>query len=136
MSIKTRLLRAPMTLLYRMMSKLCEILCGISLPYTVIVGRRVILEHFGGMVLVADRIGDDVIIRHNTTFGIARLDQPQCRPAIGSRVDIGVGAVIVGAVVVGDDAVIGANAVVISDVAPGMVVGGVPARVIKAAKYG
>lgn len=136
MGIRPRLLRAPMTLLYRVMSKLCEILCGISLPYTVIVGRRVILEHFGGMVLVADRIGDDVTIRQNTTFGIARTSEPQNRPAIGNRVDIGAGAVIVGAITVGDDAVIGANAVVVGDVAPGTVVGGVPARVIKAAGDG
>lgn len=134
MAIGSRVLRAPFTLLYRLMSKLCEIFCGISLPYTVIVGRRVVLEHFGGMVLVADRIGDEVIIRQNTTFGIARHDEPQSRPAIGNRVDVGVGAVLVGAITIGDDAVIGANAVVVKDVPAGAVVGGVPARVIKNAK--
>ncbi len=131
MQVRSRILRAPLTLLYRLMSKLCEIFCGISLPYTVIVGRRVVLEHFGGMVLVADRIGDEVIVRQNTTFGIARHDEPQSRPTIGDRVDVGVGAVVLGAVTVGDDAVIGANAVVCRDVAPGSVVGGVPARILK-----
>ena len=136
MGVRPRVLRFPLTLIYRVMSKLCEIFGGISLPYTVIVGRRVTLEHFGGMVLVADRIGDDVTIRQNTTFGIARTNDPQSRPTIGNRVDIGAGAVIVGAVTVGDDAVIGANAVVVRDVAPGTVVGGVPARVIRAAGDG
>jgi len=131
MSVRPRLLRAPLTVLYLVMAKLGEMLCGISLPYTVIVGRRVVLEHFGGMILIADRIGDDVILRQNTTFGIARANELQSRPTIGNRVDVGVGAVVVGAVTVGDDAVIGANAVVIRDVPPGAVVGGVPARILK-----
>ncbi len=130
MRVRPRFLRAPFTVLYRVMAKLCEVFCGISLPYTVIVGRRVVLEHFGGMVLVADRIGDDVVIRQNTTFGIARADEPQRRPTIGNRVDVGVGAVIIGGITIGDDAVIGANAVVVKDVPPGAVVGGIPARVI------
>lgn len=131
MSVRPKLLRAPLTVIYRVMSKVCEIVCGISLPYTVIVGRRVALEHFGGMVLVADRIGDDVIIRQNTTFGIARSSERQSRPTIGNRVDIGVGAVVVGGITIGDGAVIGANAVVIRDVPAGAVVGGVPARILK-----
>ena len=130
MSLKSRMLRVPFTLLYRFMTKICEMLCGISLPYTVILGRRVTIEHFGGMVLVADQIGDDVTIRQNTTFGIARVAERQSRPTIGNRVDVGVGAVILGGITIGDDAVIGANAVVVRDVPPGAVVGGVPARIL------
>jgi len=131
MSVKPRLLRIPLTILYRMMAKCSEIFGGISIPYTVIVGRRVKLEHFGGMVLVADRIGDECVIRQNTTFGIARKSELQSRPSIGNRVDIGVGAVIVGQVTIGDDAMVGANAVVTKDVPAGAVVGGVPAKIIK-----
>lgn len=131
MSVKLRLLRIPLTILYRVMAKASEIFGGISIPYTVIVGRRVKLEHFGGMVLVADRIGDDCVIRQNTTFGIARKTELQSRPTIGKRVDIGVGAVIVGQITVGDDAIVGANAVVTKDVPAGAVVGGVPAQIIK-----
>lgn len=125
-------LRIPATLLYRMMFRLVSRSTGIYLPYTVRVGRRVRLEHFGGMILVAQWIGDDVTIRQNTTFGIARLDGLEDRPVIGDRAEIGVGAVILGSVLVGEDAVVGANAVVRRDVAPGTVVGGVPAREISA----
>ncbi|WP_415639292.1 serine O-acetyltransferase [Paracoccus nototheniae] len=82
------------------------------------------------MILVAQWIGDDVTIRQNTTFGIARLDALQDRPVIGDRVEIGAGAVILGAVSIGDDAIVGANSVVRRDVAPGTIVGGVPAQVI------
>jgi serine O-acetyltransferase len=130
MGVRPRILRLPLSVIYRVMAKLGEWLGGIFLPYTVRLGRRVKLEHFGGMILVAQAIGDDVIIRQNTTFGIVRLSQLQDRPVIGNRVEIGAGAVILGPVEVGDDAVVGANAVVVRDVAPGSVVGGVPARVI------
>lgn len=123
-------LRIPMTLLYRIMFRWGARSTGIYLPYTVRVGRRVRLEHFGGMILVAQWIGDDVTIRQNTTFGIARLDGLQDRPVIEDGAEIGAGAVILGAVRVGAGAIVGANAVVRHDVDAETVVGGVPARLI------
>lgn len=131
MGVRPRILRLPLSVIYKLMAKLCEWVCGILLPYTVRVGRRVTLEHFGGMVLVAHTIGDNVIIRQNTTFGVSGLDDLTGRPIIESDVQIGAGAVIVGRVRVGQGAVVGANAVVVRDVPAGAVVGGVPARVLK-----
>ncbi len=128
MGIRMRLLRLPFTLIYKFGDKATQWFCGIKLPYTVIVGRRVKLEHFGAMILVARAIGDDVTIRQNTTFGIARLSQQHSRPTIGDRVDVGAGVVILGDVVVGADTVIGANAVVIHDQPPNTLVVGAPAR--------
>lgn len=125
-----KLLRIPATLIYKAMFRWSSRSTGIYLPYTVRVGRRVRLEHFGGMILVAQWIGDDVTIRQNTTFGIARLDALHDRPVICDRAEIGAGAVILGSVLVGEDSVVGANAVVRRDVRPGAVVGGVPAREI------
>ena len=89
MGIKPRLLRMPFSLLYRVLRKMVQILCGIKLDYTVVVGRRVKLEHFGGMMLGARAIGDDTIIRQNTTFGIRTTEDLNAKPMIGSRVDIG-----------------------------------------------
>ena len=128
MSVRPRLLRMPLSLIYRVMFKCTQWFGGILLPYTVIVGRRVKLEHFGGMILVADKIGDDVILRQNTTFGISRLEDLSGRPNIGNRVQIGAGAVVIGRIHIADGAVIGANAVVTKDVPEGAVRGGVPAR--------
>lgn len=131
MAVRPKLLRAPLSVLYRAMYKACQWVGGIMLPYTVRVGRRVRLDHFGGMILVAQTIGDDVIIRQNTTFGIAGLDDLQGRPVIGDGAEIGAGAVIVGPVHVGEDAIIGANAVVTKPVPAGAIAGGVPAKIIR-----
>jgi serine O-acetyltransferase len=126
-----KLLRMPATLLYRFLYKWVEWTCGITLPYTVGLGRRVRLWHHGGMILHADRIGDDVHIRQSTTFGVARRDAKHALPVIEDRCDLGCGVVIVGAVTVGHDSMIGANAVVVRDVPPYSVAVGVPAKVIK-----
>ena len=126
-----KLLRMPCTLLYRFLEKWVEWTCGITLPYTVILGRRVRIWHHGGMILHAARIGDDVHIRQNTTFGIARRDQLHHLPVIEDRVDIGCGVAILGSVTVGHDSVIGANAVVIRDIPPHTLAAGVPAKVVR-----
>lgn len=125
------LLRLPLTVVYKVMFKVTEWVCGIHLPYNVQVGRRLRIDHFGGIVLMAQSIGDDCLIRQNTTLGIAHPDDPYARPIIADRVQIGAGAVIVGAVHIGPDATVGANAVVVRDVPGGAVVGGVPARVLR-----
>jgi serine O-acetyltransferase len=128
---RNKLFRAPLTLLYRFLVKWVEWTCGITLPYTVRLGRRVRIWHHGGMILHAESIGDDVHIRQNTTFGIARKDALHQLPVIEDRVDVGCGVAILGAVRVGHDSVIGANAVVVKDVPPKSLAVGVPAKVLK-----
>jgi len=128
MDVKPRLLRAPLTVAYNVISTAVSWVWGIDLSYTVRLGRRVRIWHHGGMVLGARAIGDDVHIRHNTTFGVLNRRELSGKPIIGNRVDISVGACILGAVTVGDDSVIGPNSVVLRDVPPGSVVMGIPAR--------
>jgi len=132
MDIETKIFRLPFSALYKILYKFVEWTCGISLMYTVTVGRRVRIWHHGGMILGARSIGDDVHIRQNTTFGVARRgDHRSLKPIIQDRADIGCGAVIVGPITIGHDSQIGANAVVLKDVPPWSVCVGVPAKVIK-----
>jgi serine O-acetyltransferase len=128
MDVKARPLRAPLSLAYRLAYAFVCWVWGIDLVYTVKLGRRVRIWHHGGMVLGARSIGDDVHIRHNTTFGVLNRRESAGKPIIGNRVDIGVGACIFGPVTVGDDSVIGPNSVVLRHVPAGSVVMGVPAR--------
>jgi serine O-acetyltransferase len=129
MGIRPRLLRAPLTILYTILARRVRIAYGIKLDYVVKLGRRVRIWHHGGMVLGAQSIGDDVHIRQNTTFGLARRGGGFVdKPIIGDRVDIGCGVCILGPVRIGHDSVIGANAVVLADVPPWSLAAGVPAR--------
>ncbi len=128
--VRPKLLRAPLTIVYRVLNKLTQILFGMKLDYTVQVGRRVRLEHFGGMILGAREIGDDVVLRQNTTLGIRSTSDLKAKPTIGRNVDVGAGAVIVGDITIGDNSVIGANSVVYTSVPPGSLVVGVPGRVV------
>lgn len=130
MTIQSKLLRAPFSILYRMLFRHVRNVYGIELPYTVKLGRRVVFEHQHGIIIHGEAaIGDDSIIRQGVTLGNRRLDAPRDAPALGARVNVGAGAKILGGVRVGDDAVIGANAVVLCDVPSGALAVGVPAQV-------
>lgn len=131
MGIKTKIFRLPFTLIYKLVFPFTEIFCGIKLSYNVKLGRRVKIEHFGGMILGAREIGDDVTIRQNTTFGISKKTELNGKPIIMNNVDIGCGVVILGHVVIGEHSVIGANAVVVKDVPSYSLVVGVPGKIVK-----
>jgi len=134
MGVRPKLMRAPLTVAYRTMFTSVNWLWGIDIGYNVKLGRRVRLWHHGTMVLSARAIGDDVHIRHNTTFGVVRRDQNAKLPTIEDRVDVGVGACILGDVTVGHDSVIGANAVVLRSCPPHSTLVGIPARPLARAK--
>lgn len=100
------------------------------------IGPGLYLPHAGGIVLGAARIGRNATIFQGVTLGATTLDldfAPDRRPRVGDDVTISAGAKVLGGISIGSGAVIGANAVVIADVADGDVVGGVPARVLRAA---
>jgi serine O-acetyltransferase len=94
------------------------------------IGPGLIVSHGFASIIAAERIGTDCLISQQVTVGWTDRGGP---PVIGDRVRIGAGAIVLGPITVGDDAVIGAGAVVIEDVPAGVVVAGVPARVIPGA---
>lgn len=131
MTIRNKLLRAPLSIIYRWAYRHCRNVYGIELPYTVRLGSKVVFEHQGGIVIHGNaQIGDQCIIRQNCTLGIKSLDALDQAPVLESGVDVGAGAAILGGITIGHGAVIGANAVVISSVPAGSLAVGVPARLI------
>lgn len=126
--LRPRLLRMPFSFLYRILKVLSEILTGVELPCETIVGRRLKIEHFGNIIISGDAvIGDDVLLRNGVTVGL-RYTGVRGSPIIGDRVDIGCGAKLLGPIRIGNDVVIGANAVVITNVQSDSVATGMPAR--------
>ena len=129
MGVRPKALRAPLSLLYRYLFRRCRNLYGIELPYTVALGRGVVFEHQGGIVVHgASVIGDRCIIRQNCTLGVRRLDDLTAAPILEEGVELGAGAVVLGRVRLGQGARVGANAVVLGDVPAGATVFGIPAR--------
>lgn len=131
LGVRPALVRAPLSLLYRVLFRRCRNVYGIELPYTVKVGAGVVIEHQGGIVIHgASVIGDRCIIRQNCTLGIRRLDALAAAPTLEADVQLGAGSVVLGAVTIGCGSMIGANAVVLDDLPPGVIAVGVPARVL------
>lgn len=132
-SLPRGLLRKPLVLAYRLAYVRCRNVYGIELPYSVTLGRHVVFEHQGGIVIHgASVIGDNCIIRQGVTLGNRHLTSPYEAPVLGYGVNVGAGAVLAGKVYVGDGASIGANSVVLDDVEPYATVVGAPARSVHA----
>jgi serine O-acetyltransferase len=135
MNIQPKLLRAPFSILYRMLFRKIRNTYGIELPYTVQLGRRVIIEHQSAIVIHGNcSIGDDSIIRQGVTLGNRYLDRLSEAPQLGKNVNVGAGAKIFGNVTIGDNANIGANAVVLCDVPARATAVGIPAKIINFSK--
>ena len=91
------------------------------------IGGGFYVAHPVGCTLVAERIGENVTIIAAVTLGLRN----EVRwPTLADRVFIGAGARVLGGITVGEGAQVGANAVVVHDVAPGATVVGIPARPI------
>lgn len=129
---QSKLIRWPIALLHVPLHKLSEMFFGINVGAGAQIGRRLSIEHSGGIVIHgAAVLGDDCLVRQGVTIGNKSAADPLGAPVIGNRVNIGAGAKIIGRVRIGDDADIGANAVVTKDVPAGAVVVGIPARIVR-----
>lgn len=103
---------------------------GIRLPLSARIGRGLYIPHFGGIWINPDaEIGVNCNLSQGVTLGGLTKGPNQGAPKIGDRVYIGPNATIVGGVTIGDDALIGANSLIVTNVPPKGVAIGVPARI-------
>jgi len=124
------LVRRRIPLLNVLIQRFVEIFTGISIPPTAYIGKGLLIEHFGGIVVNASsEIGEFCTFSHNVTVG--NKIPGGASPRIGDNVYICVGAKILGDITVGNNCIIGANAVVLKSIPKNAVVAGVPAKVIR-----
>lgn len=125
--VRPLFLRKLFSLLYKVLFKFVQILTGIELPCEVPVGTGFVIEHSGGIVVSGfASFGTHCRIRNGVVIGLARVEEP-CAPQFGNHVDVGAGAKVLGNIRIGNNVLIGANAVVITDVPDNCIAVGVPA---------
>jgi serine O-acetyltransferase len=118
-------------LVARTFAELTRILTGVDIHPGAVIGSGLFIDHATGVVIgETAEVGDDVMIYHGVTLGGSGTDTGKRHPTVGDRVIIGAGAKVLGAIKIGDDSRIGANAVVVKPVPSSSVVVGVPGQVI------
>lgn len=109
--------------LARFVAEISRWITGIEIHPGATIGRRLVIDHGMGVVVGETAvIGDDCIIFHGVTLGGLKFDPVKRHPTVGNKVLIGTGAKVLGPILLGDGCRIGANAVVVKDVAPGSVI--------------
>lgn len=104
---------------------------GIDISYRTHIGKGLYIGHFGGIVIHGDAIiGENCNLSQGITIGVLNRGKKTGVPRIGNRVFIGPGAVILGGIAIGNDALIGTNAIVTFDVPDRSVVASPTASIV------
>jgi serine O-acetyltransferase len=119
----------------RWVSHLFRALTGIEIHPGATIGPGFFIDHGMGVVIgETSEIGTDVTLYHGVTLGGTSWAKGKRHPTLEDRVVVGAGAKILGAITIGADSRIGANAVVVKSVPQNAVVVGVPGQVVKRSK--
>jgi serine O-acetyltransferase len=116
----------------RWVSHLFRALTGIEIHPGATIGANFFIDHGMGVVIgETAEIGAEVTLYHGVTLGGTSLAKGKRHPTLEDRVVVGAGAKILGAITIGADSRIGANAVVVKSVPSNSVVVGVPGQIVK-----
>lgn len=116
-------------LVARWLSAIGRFLTGIEIHPAAKIGTGLFIDHGTGVVIgETAEIGDNVTLYHGVTLGGTSLEQGKRHPTLGDNVIIGAGSKVLGPITIGQNARIGANAVVVKDVAPDTTMVGMVAR--------
>ena len=118
--------------LARIIMGLAQIITNIDIHPAAKIGKRVFIDHGTGVVIGETTIiEDDVLIYQGVTLGGVSLIQGKRHPTIKKGAVIGAGAKILGNIIIGENAKIGANSVVVKAVPDCSTAIGIPAHVIE-----
>ncbi len=116
--------------LARLISHTSRWLTGIEIHPGAKIGKRLFIDHGMGVVIgETTEIGDDCLIYQGVVLGGTSLKKIKRHPTLGNHVIVGAGAIVLGAISIGDNARIGAGSVVLTDVPSSATVVGVPGRI-------
>ena len=122
-------------LMGRFVSNFGKIFTGIEIHPGATIGRRLFIDHGNGVVIgETSEIGDDVTLYQGVTLGGTSLEKGKRHPTLGDNVIVGSGAQVLGPLIVGSNARIGANAVVLKNVPKGATMVGIPAKIVMGQK--
>ena len=123
--------RYKLRFLARLVAHVSRFLTGIEIHPGARIGRRFFIDHGTGVVIgETAEIGDDVLLYQGVVLGGTTLKKGKRHPTVGNNVVVGCGAVVLGAIMIGDGARIGSGSVVVKPVPPAVTVVGIPARMV------
>jgi serine O-acetyltransferase len=129
--ITHRLWKGGFKLLARWLSQTARSLTGIEIHPGATIGHNFFIDHGMGVVIgETAEVGDNVTLYHGVTLGGTSLNKVKRHPTVEDNVVVGAGAKVLGAITIGANSRIGANAVVVKDTPPDSVVVGVPGQVV------
>jgi len=118
-------------LLGRLVSQITRWITGVEIHPGATIGHKFFIDHGMGVVIgETAEVGDHVTLYHGVTLGGTSLEKGKRHPTIGDNVTIGAGAKVLGAIEIGANSRIGANAVVVRPVPENSVVVGVPGQIV------
>ncbi len=127
-----RLYKANFKRIARLIMGFTQILTHIDIHPAAVIGQRVFIDHGTGVVIGETAIlEDDVLIYQGVTLGGVSLSPGKRHPTVKRGAVLGAGAKILGNIVIGENAKIGANSVVVKEVPDCSTAIGIPAHVIE-----
>ena len=115
----------------RVLGHASRFLTGIEIHPAARIGRRVVIDHGMGIVIgETASVGDGCLLYKGVVLGGTTLERRRRHPQVGNNVVMGTNAVVLGDIRVGDNARIGSGSVVVREVPAEATVVGVPARLI------
>lgn len=117
--------------LARISSQFTRFMTGVEIHPAAVIGRRFFIDHAMGVIIGETAvIGDDVTLYQGVTLGGTGNETGKRHPTLGNNVLVGVGASVLGNIVIGDNSKVGGGAVVVRDVPSNCTVIGIPGKIV------